>query len=378
MPRFRFRRVVIKLGTSTLTGGSGRLSYPQLLELVRQMAVLWQDGVELVVVTSGAVAAGRERWSGSEELHGVLGKQALAAVGQPRLMAVYEDLFAYYGIHVAQVLLTRRDFQERASYLNAVETLRGLLRHRFVPVVNENDTVATEEIRVGDNDNLSALVASQIEADLLVLLTDQAGLMTGDPRTDPNAALVAEVSDGSIPDLLWAAAGGSGTGSGTGGMRTKLQAAEIARRAGVEVLIAHGSDAEVVLRSAAGEAIGTRFTALESPIEARRRYLLAGWDGRSRIAIDAGAGQALTRGGSLLAVGVTRVDGTFERGDIVAIVSSSGRTIAHGVVNYDGDALRKIQARRSEDIERILGYEQGDEVVHRDRLVLLAPGDTNG
>jgi glutamate 5-kinase len=365
------QRIVIKFGTSTLTAGSARLSPPRIVELVRQLARLHSNGCEIVLVTSGAIAAGRERLSYPQLPKDIPIKQMLAAVGQPRLMALYEQLFDLYGIKVGQVLITRADLGSRRGYLNSRNTLSALLAQRVLPVINENDTVATEEIRVGDNDNLSALTANLIEADLLIMLTDQPGLLTGDPRHSPDANLIRLVSEPEIPEALWRAAGGSGNSMGTGGMITKLQAADLARRSGAAVVIAPGGEADVILRIAAGEAVGTRFLPAAAAMESRKRYLLAGSKSRHRLIVDVGASQALHNGSSLLAVGLVRVEGNFDRGDIVRVLDEQGRELARGLVNYSAADLSKIFGRHSTEIEAILGYAYGDEVIHRNNLVLL-------
>jgi glutamate 5-kinase len=249
----------------------------------------------------------------------------LAAVGQPRLMGLYQQLFGLYNVTVGQVLLTRSDLGDRRRYLNSRNTLAALLSQRVLPIVNENDTVATEEIRVGDNDNLSALVANLVEADLLVLLTDQAGLFTADPRRDPGAVLVDEINTPEIPDSLWQAAGGSAGQLGTGGMVTKLQAADLARRSGAMVVIARGSDPDVLLRLAEGEKTGTRFLPVDNTVEGRKRFLLAGCRKGDKLVVDDGASQALRNGGSLLPVGVVSIDGGFDRGDPVRVLANGRR-----------------------------------------------------
>jgi glutamate 5-kinase len=322
--------MVIKLGTTTLTGSTAHLSTPRLVDLVRQMSQLSSDGCEVVLVSSGAIAAGRERLQYPQLPKEIPAKQMLAA-GSPA-MSLYEQLFGLYGQVVAQVLLTRADLADRRRYLNSRNTLSALLTRGVIPIVNENDTVATEEIRVGDNDNLSALVSNLIEADLLVLLTDQPGLFTADPRRDPAAQLVEEVDSPEIPEALWAAAQGSGTGLGTGGMTTKLQAAELARRSGTQVVIARGSDPDVILRLAAGERLGTCFHPAATALESRKRYILAGGGANGALTVDMGAFQALQAGRSLLPVGVSEVSGHFERGDTVRVLDPGGREIARGLV----------------------------------------------
>ncbi len=370
MPDFAYHRIVVKLGTSTLTAGTPRLAPAVIVELVRQMAALGQAGCEVVLVSSGAIAAGREKLAMTAMPSGILPRQMLAAIGQPRLMGLYEQLFGLYGRTVGQVLLTRGDFSRRRSYLNARTTLRALLDQGVVPIVNENDTTATEEIRVGDNDNLSALVANLVDADLLLLLTDQPGLFTGDPRRDPAARMLSEVLEPEIPAALWAAAGQSVGGLGVGGMATKLQAADLARRGGTTTIIASGSAANVIERAARGETLGTQFPAFGSALYSRERFIWTSWDGHARLTIDAGAVAAMRAGRSLLAVGVTALSGSFERGDTVAVFDADGHELARGLVGYDAGDLARIRGRRSEHIESILGYAYGDEVIHRNQLVL--------
>jgi len=369
----KHQRIVIKIGTSTITSGTPRISPPRLIELIRQMAELHAAGCELVIVSSGAIAAGREGLGFPQLPKDIPAKQMLAAVGQPRLMALYEQIFSLYGITVAQVLLTRADLADRRRYLNSRNTLAALLAQRAIPIVNENDTVATEEIRFGDNDNLSALVTNLIEADLLALLTDQPGLFTADPRRDPNARLVQEVNGGEIPPELWQAAGGTSGGLGTGGMVTKLQAANLARRSGAAVVIASGKEPHILLRLASGEYMGTHFHPIASALESRKRFILAGGSSTGEVRVDGGAERALRQGGSLLPVGVSQVSGSFERGDTVRVVDPLGREIARGLVNYSADDLARIVGQHSEKIESLLGYAYGAEVIHRNNLVLLTP-----
>lgn len=366
-----FQRIVIKLGTSSLTAGTERLAPPRILELVRQMAELRRGGCELLLVSSGAIAAGREWLDFPRLSKDIPQKQMLAAVGQPRLMALYQQLFGFYDQTIGQVLLTRFDLSDRRRYLNARNTLSALLAQGVLPVINENDTVATEEIRVGDNDNLSALVTNLVEADLLVLLTDQPGLFTADPRRDPQARLVAEVASPDIPPELWQAASGAGGSLGTGGMVTKLQAADLARRSGAMVVIARGSDPDVLLRIGAGEPVGTRFYPVASAVESRKRYLLAGGRRSARLVIDDGAVKALRAGGSLLPVGLVAVEGQFERGELVRVVDQSGSELGRGLVNYAAADLAKIAGKRSQEIESLLGYAYGDEIIHRNNLAVL-------
>jgi len=364
-------RIVVKLGTSTLTNGTSRLSPPLMIDLARQIAQLHAEGHQVALVSSGAIAAGREKLNFPHLPKDIPAKQMLAAVGQPRLMAFYEQIFGLYGLTVAQVLLTRADLSDRRRYLNARNTLAALLQQKVIPIINENDTLATEEIRVGDNDNLSALAANLLDAETLILLTDQDGLFSADPRSNPNAELVDTIADEQIPASVWQAAGGTKSGLGTGGMLTKIQAADLARRSGTACVIANGKTPDVLLRLAAGEAIGTRFETVVSAVEARKRYILSARRAPGLLTVDEGAARALQRGGSLLAVGLAAVSGKFERSDVVRVVDSDGRELARGISNYASDDLARILRHRSDEIEAILGYHYGDEVIHRNDLVLL-------
>ena len=364
-------RIVIKLGTSSLTNGTTHIAPPFLIDLARQVTHLQNTGHQVVLVSSGAMAAGREKLNFPQLPKDMPAKQMLAAIGQPRLMALYEQIFGLYGVVVAQVLLTRADLSHRRRYLNARNTLVALMMQNLVAIVNENDTVATEEIRVGDNDNLSALVANLIDADCLILLTDQDGLFTADPRSNPQAHLVQTVSEEEIPEALWQAAGGSKSGLGTGGMVTKLQAADLARRSGTSCMIASSKEPDVLIRLANGEKIGTHFPALVNAIESRKRYILSARRAPGLLTVDEGAAQALRRGGSLLAVGLAMVSGTFRRSEIVRVVDAEGHELARGITNYDSRDLARIIRRRSDEIKSILGYTYGDEVIHHNDLVLL-------
>lgn len=365
-----YKRIVIKLGTSVLTGGTSRLDRAIMVDLVRQCAALHREGRDVIVVTSGAIAAGRERLGYPDLQPTVSAKQMLAAVGQSRLMLVWESLFEIYGINVGQMLLTRADVQDRKRFLNARDTLHALLEHRIAPVINENDAVATSEIRVGDNDNLSALVVLLAEADLLLLLTDQAGLYTADPRTNPDAQLIPEVR--AINEAVQRAAGGSLSGLGVGGMSTKLQAADVARRAGADVVIAAGREPDVIKRAADGEALGTRFPALETPLENRKRWIFGGTTPGGRLVVDAGAVRALSkRGGSLLPAGIVAVEGDFDRGDTVLILGPDHKEMARGIARYDSQDLGRIIGCQSDQIADRLGYAYGPVAVHRNDLIML-------
>ncbi len=362
-------RIVVKVGTRTLTQGGSRLSRPYMLELVRQMAQLHADRHEIILVSSGAVFAGREALGTLPNRRDIPFKQTLAAIGQVRLMAIYEQLFQLYDVIIAQALLTRADLANRERYLNARNTMQSLLDLRVIPIINENDVVGVEEIRIGDNDNLSALVANLVDADLLIILTDQPGLFTADPRLDPQAELIPEVRV--IDERIRRLAGGSGSGIGTGGMATKIEAADLATHSGTEVVIAAGNTSNVLLRLVAGEALGTRFLAATSHVEGRKRWILAEAP-RGEIVVDAGAADAITRQGkSLLPVGIAEVRGAFQRGQTVRLLAPDGREIARGITHYDAEDVIAIRRHRSDEISDILGYEYGPAVVHRDDLALV-------
>lgn len=364
-----YKRIVVKLGTGVLTNGTDRLSRPRMVDLVRQVASLQATGREVVVVSSGAVTAGREALGFPKMRKDIPFKQVLAAVGQSRLMHIYAQLFELYDLTVAQALLTRADLADRQRYLNARNSLLALIARRVIPIVNENDVVGVDEIKIGDNDNLSALVANLVDADLLVMLTDIAGLYTADPHRVPEAQFIPVVD--LIDDTIRRLAGTTSTRRGTGGMITKIQAAELATQGGTTVVIAAGDEPNVLLRLVAGECIGTRFTAAVSQLESRKRWILAE-SARGRIYVDQGAVQALLeRGKSLLPVGVTQVEGSFERGATVRICDPGGHEIARGISNYGSDDLIAIRGRRSAEIATILGYEYGAEVVHRNNLVVV-------
>ncbi len=368
------RRLVVKVGTSVLTGGTAALNRPRMLELVRQIAALTGQGCQVVLVTSGAVLAGRERLGHPRPGRDIPYKQMLAAVGQGRLMHIYEQFFEIYDRAVAQVLLTRDDLSDRHRYLNARNTLLALLERDIVPIINENDAVAIEEIRVGDNDNLSALVANLVEAELLILLTDTPGLYTADPRVCPEAELIPEIT--AVDEHIYGLAGGSISGLGTGGMLTKVQAADLATRGGASVVVADGNAENVLLRLAGGEHLGTHFAAAEDRLAGRKRWILAGPAPEGVLAVDAGAAQALLcEGKSLLAVGVVGVEGSFGRGATVRIAGPQVRELARGVTNYGAEELALIKGLHSDEIEERLGYAYGPAVVHRDNLVVLGRGN---
>ncbi|MFN8639326.1 MAG: glutamate 5-kinase [Dehalococcoidia bacterium] len=367
-----YRRIVVKAGTNLLTAGTDRIDGGTLAGLAAQLAELRARGCELILVTSGAIHAGRERLRSLPGGGGLASRQALAAVGQSRLMSLWDEVFEAHGIPVAQALLTRRDLADRLGYLNARNTLLTLLDLRVIPVVNENDVVAVDEISdsvIGDNDNLSALVANLVDADLLLLLSDVDGLYDADPATHPDARVIPLVE--AVDAGIEAAAGAAGS-LGTGGMVTKLQAARVATSSGTHVLLAHGLEPDIVLRAAGGEAVGTHFLPRGDRVESRRRFLLSGLPVRGRILVDGGAARAISTGGSsLLPAGIVAVDGAFERGDVIQVVDADGRHIASGTANYSAVDVERIRGQRSDRIATALGYEFGDEVVHRNNLVLV-------
>jgi glutamate 5-kinase len=365
--------LVVKVGTSSLTDPeSGGLRLSVLGGLAEVLTGLRRAGRPVVLVTSGAVGVGCTRLGLKERPTAVAMKQAAAAVGQGLLMSMYDRLFGALGQPVAQVLLTREDLVSRVRYLNARQTLLELLRLEVIPIVNENDTVATEELRFGDNDGLSALVASLIDAEWLVLLTDVAGLYSANPHTDPEAVLLTEVRE--ITDDLVQAAGGSGRW-GTGGMASKLEAARVATAAGTATAITCGSEPRNILRVLKGETVGTRFVPQErTPL--RKRWIAYGMVPRGALHLDGGAVRALREGGkSLLPAGITAVEGQFEMGTLVRLCDPEGNEFARGLVNYSSGELQKIRGHRSADIASVLSLDDGvptaPTVVHRDNLQLL-------
>ena len=371
--RSGYRRIVAKLGTNLLTAGTDRLDIDLMSALVGQVVRLIDEGREVLVVTSGAIAAGRERLNERGHRRDIPFRQALAAVGQAHLMQTYDRLFAAHGRVVAQTLLTRGDLSDRVGYLNARNTMLGLLDMGVVPIINENDTVALDEIagsKIGDNDNLSALVANLVDADLLAILTDTGGLYTADPRKDKTALIIGTVER--ITKEIEARAGGSESGRGIGGMITKLQAAKLATGGGSDVFVANGHEPNVLHRIAHGEHVGTKFPARISRMESRKRWMLSGLATKGSIIVDAGAARALVeRKKSLLPAGVASVQGSFKRGDAVAVCLPDGSQLGVGISNYGADELGTIKGVRSDRIEEVLGYQYGSEVVHRNNLVLL-------
>jgi glutamate 5-kinase len=364
------RRIVIKVGSSLVTNQGQGLDHSALACWAEQIARLKEMGKEVVLVSSGAIAEGMQRLGWKRRPQAVHELQAAAAVGQMGLVQAYESCFRAHDLHAAQVLLTHEDLSDRKRSLNARSTLTTLLSMNVIPVINENDTVATDEIRFGDNDTLGALVTNLIEADVLVILTDQGGLFTADPRKDTEATLVREARAGD--PAIEAMAGGAGSSIGRGGMLTKVLAAKRAARSGAHTVIASGHEPDVLMQLAQGTAIGTQLLAETMTLAARKQWLADQLQMRGNITLDEGAVEALTSGGkSLLSIGVTNVSGNFERGEVVGCLDPRGNEIARGLVNYSAAETRRILRRASNEIEAVLGYLGEPELIHRDNMVLL-------
>jgi glutamate 5-kinase len=369
----RYQRIVVKFGTGLVTGGSDRLNPDIMSGLVAQVARLHEQGREIIVVSSGAIASGRHKLGLSGKAGGIPYKQVLAAVGQSRLMHFYDQLFSQHHITMAQALLAKADLSDRAGYLNARNTLLALLELRVLPIVNENDVVAVDEIkeaRFGDNDNLSAMVANLVDADLLLILSDIAGLFTADPHRHAEAKLIPQVAriDAEIEKL----AAGTTSSLAIGGMVTKIEAARLATASGATVVVADGREPEVILRLAGGEAIGTLFLPTTSKLESRKRWMLSDLCTRGKLVVDPGAATALKKQqGSLLAAGIKQVSGRFEQGDIVNISDADGNRLGCGITNYSSADIEVIKGAQSGEIATLLGHDYGSEVVHRNNLVLL-------
>ena len=368
-----YRRIVIKAGSTLLTHGADRLNLQVMATLVQQIARLHLEGLEAILVSSGAVAAGRHVLGVPSDEKNVPFKQVLAAAGQGRLMHAYEQLFDWHQIPVAQALLSRKDLSDRLGYLNIRNTLMSLLDLRVIPIINENDVVSVDELGgevFGDNDNLSAMVANLVDADVLVMLGEVEGLFTADPHIDPDARLIETVER--LNDGVEAVVGASWGNRGQGGMATKLESARLATASGVDVVIASGLEGDVLPRLIGGERIGTYFPATGSKVESRKRWMLSGLSNRGEIVVDEGASRALVRHHrSLLPAGVQNVHGSFERGDIVSVIEPGRNQIAAGIVNYDSNELGKIKGTQSGAIEAVLGHHYGDEAVHRNNMVVL-------
>jgi glutamate 5-kinase len=364
------KRLIIKVGSSLVTNDGKGLDHAAIAKWAAQIAQLRTLGKEVVLVSSGAIAEGMQRLGFDKRPTGIHELQACAAVGQMGLAQIYETSFRRHDVRTAQVLLTHADLADRERYLNARSTLFTLLRLGVVPIINENDTVVTDEIKFGDNDTLGALVANLIEGDALIILTDQKGLFTADPRKDPAAQFVHEAKAGD--PTLEAMAGGAGSSLGRGGMLTKILAAKRAATSGAHTIIAWGREEEVLTRLAAGEAIGTQLTAQTAQLTARKQWMADHLQTAGKVVLDQGAVQKLTaEGKSLLPIGVTEVTGEFGRGDVITCVDQAGRAIARGITNYTSSEARRIMRRPSTEISAILGFVEEPELIHRDNMVLL-------
>jgi glutamate 5-kinase len=363
------KRLVVKVGSALVTNNGAGLALDFIADCARQIAELRQGGREVLLVSSGAIAAGMQRLGWTKRPHAMHDLQAAAAIGQMGLAQAYETTFARHALKAAQILLTHEDMADRKRYLNARSTLQALLGYGVVPIINENDTVVTDEIKFGDNDTLGALVANLVEADALIILTDQKGLYTADPRLNSSATLIDE---GRADDRRYESmAGGTGSGISKGGMITKVRAAQRAARSGAHTLIVSGREEDALLRSARGEVIGTLLYATESPLSARKQWLADHLQLAGSLVLDEGAIKALRDGRSLLAVGIKGVEGDFERGAAVACRTAEGQEIARGLINYASSETRRIAGHATAEIESLLGYLDEEELIHRDNLVLL-------
>lgn len=365
------KRVVVKVGTSTITYSNGKRNFSQIDRLARELSDLQNQGKEMILVTSGAVAVGVDRLGLPKKPDTIPGKQAAAAVGQGVLMHTYEKFFADYGQVVAQVLLTKTESIDRHRYTNSRNTFMELLKQGVIPIVNENDVVALDELKIGDNDNMSALVAGIVDADLVIILSDIDGLYTANPQTDPDAELVPLVTE--ITPEIEASAGGVGSARGTGGMATKIQAAKAATSSGINLVIASGTEKNAIPRILDGENIGTLFVSRENRLQFRKRWLAFGARIQGSVVVDAGCAEAIHKAGgcSILPAGVVAVEGCFEPGSTISVKDGDGHELARGLSHYSSEELEKIKGCKSCDIEDIIGHKNYDEIIHRDDLVIL-------
>lgn len=365
------KRIVVKVGTSTITYANGKRNFSQIDRLARELSDLQNQGKEMILVSSGAVAVGVDRLGLPAKPSTIPGKQACAAVGQGVLMHTYEKLFADYGQIVAQVLITRTEAIDRHRYTNCRNTFMTLLQQGVIPIVNENDVVALDELKIGDNDNMSALVAGIVDADLVIILSDIDGLYTANPATHPEATLVHTVQE--ITPEVEASAGGVGSSRGTGGMATKIQAAKAATNSGIQLVIASGTEKNAIPRILQGEEIGTLFVSRENRLQFRKRWLAFGAKIQGSIVVDDGCARAIRKAGgcSILPAGIYQVVGDFQTGSTVSVIDKEGHELARGLVHYTASELERIKGCKSSDIEGILGHKNYDEVIHRDDLVIL-------
>lgn len=365
------KRIVIKVGTSTITYANGKRNFSQIDRLAREISDLQNQGKEMILVTSGAVAVGVDRMGLPGKLKTIPGKQAAAAVGQGVLMHTYEKFFADYGQIVAQVLITKTEAIDRHRYTNTRNTFMELMRQRVIPIVNENDVVALDELKIGDNDNMSALVAGIVDADLVIILSDVDGLYTANPQTHPDAVIVPEVAE--ITPEIEASAGGVGSARGTGGMATKIQAAKAATSSGIHLVIASGTEKNAITRVLQGEELGTLFVSRENRLQFRKRWLAFGAKIAGSIVVDDGCAKAIRKAGgcSILPAGVFAVQGEFLPGSTVSVIDKDAHELARGLVHYSSAELEQIKGCNSGEIANILGHKNFDEVIHRDDLVIL-------
>ncbi len=365
------KRIVIKVGTSTITYANGKRNFSQIDRLAREISDLQNQGKEMILVTSGAVAVGVDRMGLPGKPKTIPGKQAAAAVGQGVLMHTYEKFFADYGQIVAQVLITKTEAIDRHRYTNTRNTFMELMRQRVIPIVNENDVVALDELKIGDNDNMSALVAGIVDADLVIILSDVDGLYTANPQTHPDAVIVPEVAE--ITPEIEASAGGVGSARGTGGMATKIQAAKAATSSGIHLVIASGTEKNAITRVLQGEELGTLFVSRENRLQFRKRWLAFGAKIAGSIGVDDGCAKAIRKAGgcSILPAGVFAVQGEFLPGSTVSVIDKDAHELARGLVHYSSAELEQIKGCNSGEIVNILGHKNFDEVIHRDDLVIL-------
>lgn len=365
------KRIVIKVGTSTITYANGKRNFSQIDRLAREISDLQNQGKEMILVTSGAVAVGVDRMCLPGKPKTIPGKQAAAAVGQGVLMHTYEKFFADYGQIVAQVLITKTEAIDRHRYTNTRNTFMELMRQRVIPIVNENDVVALDELKIGDNDNMSALVAGIVDADLVIILSDVDGLYTANPQTHPDAVIVPEVTE--ITPEIEASAGGVGSSRGTGGMATKIQAAKAATSSGIHLVIASGTEKNAITRVLQGEKLGTLFVSRENRLQFRKRWLAFGAKIAGSIVVDDGCAKAIRKAGgcSILSAGVFAVQGEFLPGSTVSVIDKDAHELARGLVHYSSAELEQIKGCNSGEIANILGHKNFDEVIHRDDLVIL-------
>ena len=365
------KRIVIKVGTSTITYANGKRNFSQIDRLAREISDLQNQGKEMILVTSGAVAVGVDRMGLPGKPKTIPGKQAAAAVGQGVLMHTYEKFFADYGQIVAQVLITKTEAIDRHRYTNTRNTFMELMRQRVIPIVNENDVVALDELKIGDNDNMSTLVAGIVDADLVIILSDVDGLYTANPQTHPDAVIVPEVAE--ITQEIEASAGGVGSARGTGGMATKIQAAKAATSSGIHLVIASGTEKNAITRVLQGEELGTLFASRENRLQFRKRWLAFGAKIAGSIVVDDGCAKAIRKAGgcSILPAGVFTVQGEFLPGSTVSVIDKDAHELARGLVHYSSAELEQIKGCNSGEIANILGHKNFDEVIHRDDLVIL-------